>query len=151
LVLASSYLESLGTREKTLNMSEPEKTEGDTVPGLAAASTMHQPINIDNRGGKDLTIYKYYIDTVGWVTWWVFVLLCSGFVFGLVFPRSYCPLTCCAVMNQLTLIEEIWIQFWTEANAKQANYRLAYYLSLYALWPSMAIVLFLGACSYVLP
>ncbi|RDL32356.1 p-loop containing nucleoside triphosphate hydrolase [Venustampulla echinocandica] len=131
LVYASSYLESLGTREKTLNASEPEKIDDDTVPGLAAARTPYQPSDIDDKRKSDLTIYRYYIDTVGWVTWGFFVLLCSGFVFGLVFPQ-------------------IWIQFWTEANAKEANHRLGYYLSLYALWSVMAIVIFLGACSWLM-
>nr|WOZ30809.1 McfL [Coleophoma empetri] len=131
LVHASSYLESLDTREKTLSESESAGTEDDTVPDLVVTETTNQAAGIDDRRKSDLAIYKYYINSVGWVTWWVFVLLCSGFVFGLVFPQ-------------------IWIQFWTEANAKEANYRLEYYLLLYALWSVMAIVMFLGACWWLM-
>ncbi|RDW80787.1 p-loop containing nucleoside triphosphate hydrolase-12 [Coleophoma crateriformis] len=131
LVHASSYLESLNTRQSTLNESEPERTADDTVPELVVAGTASRAIGIDDRRKSDLATYRFYINSVGWVTWWVFVLLCSGFVFGLVFPQ-------------------IWIQFWTEANAKKANYRLEYYLLLYALWSVMAIVMFLGACWWLM-
>jgi hypothetical protein len=43
----------------------------------------------DRRRTGDLAIYKYYIDTIGWTTWLIFVFICMAFVFALTFPRTY--------------------------------------------------------------
>nr|QIW91876.1 TRT [Phialomyces arenicola] len=129
LACAGGYLESLDPRERENKTVDPVDEAED--PALRPTALRGANLTADHQRLTDLTIYKYYIDMIGWVTWWIFVLLCSGFVFGLIFSQ-------------------IWIKFWTEANARKANDRLGYYLSLYALWSVMAITIFLGACLHLM-
>lgn len=42
----------------------------------------------DRRQG-DFTVYKYYIESIGWGSWSIFVSLCCFYGFGTVFPRTY--------------------------------------------------------------
>jgi hypothetical protein len=100
-----------------------------------------------------MAIYKLYIRTIGWGSWWIFIVLCSGFVVALTLSRENAlalPSACAGVDLLTACLEEIWLKFWTEANARNPHDRLGYYLSLFAVWSVLAITFFLGACLYVL-
>ncbi|KAJ5206864.1 ABC multidrug transporter [Penicillium cf. griseofulvum] len=117
LISQGSYLASLDPKE---NRSDETDRQGDNKTAALDDSVLRNAnLNAENRPASDLTIYKFYVDKTGRVSFFVFVVLCSGFAFGLLF---------------------------SQANAKKANDRLAYYLSLYVLWSTLAIFLFLGAC-----
>ncbi|KAL4865755.1 hypothetical protein BDV12DRAFT_174033 [Aspergillus spectabilis] len=85
----------------------------------------------ERRRFSDFAIYKLYISTIGWGSWWIFVFLCSGFVVFMTFSQ-------------------IWLKFWTEANARNPHDHLGYYLSLFAVWSVLAITFFLGACLHLM-
>ncbi|KAJ5810965.1 ABC multidrug transporter [Penicillium robsamsonii] len=125
LISQGSYLASLDPKE---NRSDETDRQGDNKTAALDDSVLRNAnLNAENRPASDLAIYKFYVDKTGRVSFLVFFVLCSGFAFGLLFSQ-------------------IWIKFWVEANARKANDRLAYYLSLYVLWSTLAILLFLGAC-----
>ncbi|KAJ5519615.1 ABC multidrug transporter [Penicillium fimorum] len=146
LISQGSYLASLDPKE---NRSDETDRQGDNKTAALDDSVLRNAnLNAENRPASDLTIYKLYVDKTGRVSFFVFFVLCSSFAFGLLFSRkSTCglPFVLFILMARLTS-EEIWIKFWVEANARKANDRLAYYLSLYVLWSTLAIFLFLGAC-----
>lgn len=86
----SLSLSSRPAAESTLT-KEDETTQvlRTSVEGLAK-----QELDDDDSGGKkrgsgDLTVYKYYIETIGWGSWCIFVSLCCLYGFGTVFPRKY--------------------------------------------------------------
>jgi ATP-binding cassette subfamily C (CFTR/MRP) protein 1 len=87
LVAGGGYLQSLETQD--WHGSLVDLSKGDN--GFHASSGTLIPVasSDDSRRTGDLTVYKYYIDTIGWSTWLIFVVLCALFVFGLIFPRTY--------------------------------------------------------------
>ncbi|RAH82412.1 putative ABC transporter [Aspergillus japonicus CBS 114.51] len=125
LVRSEGYLASLNLKEG--RNEQVQRRSDDPDPALTDPALRSANLNADNRPASDLTIYKFYVDKTGRVSFCIFFVLCSGFVAGLLFSQ-------------------IWIKFWVEANARKANDRLGYYLGLYALWSVLAILLFLGAC-----
>jgi ATP-binding cassette, subfamily C (CFTR/MRP), member 1 len=89
LSTAGGYLESLQTEEKitsSTNLAE-DTLDADT----RSTAPLVPKANDDSRRTGDLTIYKYYFDTIGWLSWGIFVFLSSAFVFALIFPRTYTP------------------------------------------------------------
>ncbi|KAL3420510.1 hypothetical protein PVAG01_06955 [Phlyctema vagabunda] len=124
LASAGGYLQSLETNDTSGTMTGliDEKEINTPPPAVAVAGEIDQ-----SRRTGDMTIYKYYIDTIGWVAWLVFVAFCAVFVFALIFPQ-------------------FWIKWWTEQNFRgPRNSRTAYYVSLYAVWGILAIVMFICA------
>ena len=60
---------------------------GGTLP--PSASEARQDIKQNHAG--DLTIYKYYIETFGWVNWAIFTSICIMYGFGTAFPSKISP------------------------------------------------------------
>ena len=67
-----------------------------------------------NRRTGDLSVYGYYIQTVGRSAVIYFVAAICGYVFSMTFPQ-------------------IWLGWWSTANANHPNQNLGYYLGIYAL------------------
>lgn len=68
----------------------------------------------------DLSIYAYYIRTFGWTRWVIFWILCALYGFGTAFPS-------------------VWVKWWTAYNGEHPHSRLAYYLSLYAIFAALGV------------
>lgn len=85
--LASSdgYVQSLETH-KSGELIDFSDEKGDLAQ--PRRFSVSPPAINDKRRTGDLTIYKYYIDTIGWTTWMIFVFICMAFVFALIFPRT---------------------------------------------------------------
>ena len=67
-----------------------------------------------NRRTGDLSVYGYYINTVGRFAVISFIAAICGYVFSMTFPQ-------------------IWLGWWSTANTEHPNSRLGYYLGIYAL------------------
>lgn len=83
---AGGYFQSLETSQNessSVNLLEHESP----VDSIAAAK-LFATVGDDSRRTGDLTIYNYYFNTIGWVSWGVFVVLVAGFVFTTIFPRK---------------------------------------------------------------
>ncbi|KAL3444260.1 P-loop containing nucleoside triphosphate hydrolase protein [Aspergillus insuetus] len=110
---------------------DPERNRPESVLTLRHSLLSGASTGPKRRRLGDFGIYKLYIRTIGRVSWWIFVVLCTGFVAGLT-------------------LSQIWLRFWTEANARKLHDRLGYYLSLYSVWSALAIVFFAGACLHLM-
>lgn len=79
--------------------STPEKHEYEAPPHYTERGVSKQVSEEDiqaeaNRRTGDLTIYRYYIDAVGWIPAIIFMVSITIFVFGISFPsKSYLPPT----------------------------------------------------------
>ncbi|KAF4957433.1 hypothetical protein FSARC_11314 [Fusarium sarcochroum] len=69
----------------------------------------------------DMAIYIYYIRAIGWVPSLIFVFAICAYIFCSAFPT-------------------IWLNWWAAANAKDPFTRLGYYLGIYAMLGSLAII-----------
>lgn len=68
----------------------------------------------------DLSIYGYYIRTFGWTRWVVFWIFCALYGFGTAFPS-------------------VWVKWWASYNEEHPLSKLAYYLSLYAIFAALGV------------
>ncbi|KAJ5446421.1 ABC multidrug transporter [Penicillium cf. griseofulvum] len=87
LISQGSYLASLDPKE---NRSDETDRQGDNKTAALDDSVLRNAnLNAENRPASDLTIYKFYVDKTGRVSFFVFVVLCSGFAFGLLFSQPH--------------------------------------------------------------
>jgi len=90
-------------------------TKPDHGPGAVKAIKGLSESELDaNRRTGDFSVYGYYTKTVGRSTVISFVAAICGFVFAITFPQ-------------------IWLGWWSTANADHPNQKLGYYLGIYAL------------------
>ncbi|KAI9371210.1 P-loop containing nucleoside triphosphate hydrolase protein [Aspergillus egyptiacus] len=66
------------------------------------------------RGQGDISVYLYYVRSIGWLSTAFFVVAISGFIFSISFPS-------------------IWVKFWAASNEANPGERTAYYLGIYAM------------------
>jgi ATP-binding cassette, subfamily C (CFTR/MRP), member 1 len=87
--------ETLSSTTKNAQSAPPEYSESanPTADTDSGKTTILGPPNVqglDRRAG-DSAVYKYYVRTVGWFNFAVFLGSCSLFIFALVFPRTFLP------------------------------------------------------------
>ncbi|KFY10231.1 hypothetical protein V491_07753 [Pseudogymnoascus sp. VKM F-3775] len=89
----------------------------NTIP--QTKSTLRNVADINRRTG-DLTIYKYYWDSIGLKKGLIYLALYVGYVFFYKFPQ-------------------VWLQFWTEANERSSGVNSKLYLGIYGLLTGLSI------------
>lgn len=77
--------------------------------------------NDESRRSGDLRVYGYYAKIAGWWNMLTFWLLCAAFMFGMTFSS-------------------LWLQLWTNANARHPNDNIGYWLGIYGLIAAIAII-----------
>ncbi|QLI72089.1 ABC multidrug transporter B [Metarhizium brunneum] len=77
--------------------------------------------DVTSRGTSDWRIYAYFIHIAGKWTFLLYLFGCACFIFGLNFPS-------------------IWLQWWTNANAKTPNDKIGYWLGIYGLLGALAVL-----------
>ncbi|KAI9928790.1 hypothetical protein MW887_002008 [Aspergillus wentii] len=83
----------------------------------APISSPHKAEDIgaeEHGNGGDLSIYLYYIRSIGWLPSIFFTVMIAAFVFCLSFPS-------------------IWVKWWAASNEEDPNGRTAYYVGIYAM------------------
>ncbi|KHO01326.1 ABC transporter [Metarhizium album ARSEF 1941] len=78
------------------------------------------------RQTSDLQVYTYYIKVAGAWTFSIYLLICAAYTFGLSFPS-------------------IWLQWWTDSNAKYPNENIGYWLGVYFGLAALAVVGCMGS------
>ena len=100
----------------------PVPTEKPSPPGEVEEIQLEA-----NRRTGDLSVYYYYIKTVGTFAVIVFIVAISSYVFCYSFPQ-------------------IWLGWWADANAIAPNQHLGYYLGIYALLGVAALASLIISC-----
>ncbi|OBT87528.1 hypothetical protein VE02_03750 [Pseudogymnoascus sp. 03VT05] len=103
-----------GTDHRNNTADEPTNTIPQTksIPRNAA--------DINRRTG-DLTIYKYYWNSIGLKKGLIYLALYVGYVFFYKFPQ-------------------VWLQFWTEANERSSGVNPKLYLGIYGLLTGLTVM-----------
>lgn len=98
---------------------------GSLATNEALARALPQLRAPDGVSGGELATYKYYIESFGWVRWWIFISICSFYGFGVCFPHA-------------------WAQMWATHNIQYPGDKAGYYIGIYFLIAALT-VLSLGA------
>lgn len=96
-----------------------------------------------NRQTGDFSIYKYYLESVGWIAITIFVMCISGFVFCVSFPSRYYG---GCIPNQAKLLEGIWLKWWAASNYLYPYAQTNYYLGIYAMLGVIAMITLVISC-----
>lgn len=96
------------------------------------------------RQSGDLSIYLYYIRSIGWLPTVIFLVAISGFVFCISFPStvSVTPLQ----RLVLTDMTDIWVKWWAISNEEDPDGRTGYYLGIYAMLGAVGMLSLIIGC-----
>lgn len=97
--------------------------------------------DVTSRGTSDWRIYSYFIHVAGKWTFLLYLFGCACFIFGLNFPcksRTGKFFTTYSQVANTSLA--IWLQWWTNANAKTPNDKIGYWLGIYGLLGALAVL-----------
>ncbi|MCJ1413888.1 hypothetical protein MMC32_000213 [Xylographa parallela] len=123
------YVQSL-----SLEKQEPSailKHDIETVPLIMPDAFINLPPADGDRRTGDMSLYTYYIQTVGIPQSIFFVGLLSLYVFFLSFPA-------------------IWVQWWAAANDVNPNHKLGMYLGVYACLAAGAMISVVISCWHLM-
>jgi hypothetical protein len=104
LVSSDGYVQRLETHKSGELIDFSDEKDDVAEPRRFSVSP---PAIDDKRRTGDLAIYKYYIDTIGWTTWLIFVFICMAFVFALTFPRTYVSALCSTFTNVIRILDQM--------------------------------------------
>lgn len=81
------YLQRFACSSRPLEAIAPHEhpAKGETDVLGALTDLARRP---EDKSTGDLSLYKYYIDQIGWTAFTALVVLCTGFVFAVVFQRK---------------------------------------------------------------
>ena len=77
--------------------------------------------------GGDLSIYSYYLNSIGWLPAFVFMVAMAGFVVCISFPS-------------------IWLEWWADSDTAQPKQHIGYYLGIYVMLGCIAMVSLIVGC-----
>ena len=106
--------------------SPPTEPVVVSEPSKIAKGLSESELDANRRTG-DLSVYGYYINTVGRFAAISFVAAICGYVFCMSFPQ-------------------IWLGWWSEYNDEHPNQRLGYYLGIYALLGVGGLIALIVGC-----
>ncbi|KNG85917.1 ABC multidrug transporter [Aspergillus nomiae NRRL 13137] len=77
--------------------------------------------------GGDISIYLYYVKSIGWLPTLVFIITITGFVFCISFPS-------------------IWMNWWASSNEAEPGKHTGYYLGIYAMLGAVGMLCLILGC-----
>ena len=112
----------------TLDQLVPSSNKPGTadLPLPVKESRQEEEFEANKRTG-DLSIYAYYAGSVGWFPVTMFLVAISCYVFCISFPQ-------------------IWLGWWSEANVREPNENLGYWLGIYAMLGVVALASLVISC-----
>ncbi|KAF7117581.1 hypothetical protein CNMCM5793_006633 [Aspergillus hiratsukae] len=114
----------LGLPEWKFKIDAPSELPRPTI----LRSSKSEAIKEDpRRQSGDLSIYLYYIRSIGWLPTVIFLVAISGFVFCISFPS-------------------IWVKWWASSNEEDPNGRTGYYLGIYAMLGAVGMLSLIIGC-----
>ena len=124
-------------KERELN-NAPVLKKFDSEPA-AAIDIISDP----SRQNGDISVYKYYFDTVG--MWWclLFFATLAAFAFFYVFSSKskQAHTSNLNIDTNGTVSKAIWLKFWTSNNVNHPNQHLAYYLGIYGTIQALCLLM----------
>ncbi|KAI9826794.1 MAG: hypothetical protein M1819_007265 [Sarea resinae] len=127
---ADGYVQSLAIRNQIAERSRVQR-EDQTEKGPAIPVDREVAATGDRRVG-DFTVYKYYIQTIGYMNWTVFYALMAVFTFLFSFPT-------------------VWVMWWSKANDRVPNQHVTKYLGIYWFLGVLAVIFLMLSCWQVTP
>ncbi|CBF87872.1 hypothetical protein AN1240.2 [Aspergillus nidulans FGSC A4] len=108
--ISSFALNRAGVDTKISTMHKNEPSSVSEYPPQRASDVELESY----RGDGDMSIYLYYIQSVGWLQTVAFAVAITGFVFCISFPS-------------------IWVKWWANSNETNPGKHTGYYLGVYAM------------------
>lgn len=98
-----------------------------TIDSIEKEKEALEPEPVHRDSGGDLTIYSYYVNTIGWFPALVFMVAMAGFVFCISFPS-------------------IWLKWWAISDTAHRKERVGYYLGIYVMLGCIAMISLIVGC-----
>ncbi|OGM47599.1 ABC multidrug transporter [Aspergillus bombycis] len=128
LDLAGGYVSgfALGLPEQN-NASEKPSNSGKSDILVSSVeqgedSEVESPV-----AGGDISIYMYYVKSIGWLPTLIFIIAITGFVFCISFPS-------------------IWMNWWASSNEAEPGKHTGYYLGIYAMLGAVGMLCLIVGC-----
>ncbi|KAI9041611.1 putative ABC multidrug transporter [Aspergillus affinis] len=108
---------------KAKSLPEPEISKAPVYP-----NDKDMEFVIDKFGsGGDVSIYLYYVRSIGWLPTTVFIVAMTGFVFCISFPS-------------------IWVKWWARSNETHPGAQTGYYIGIYAMLCAVGMISLIVGC-----
>ncbi|KAB8210491.1 P-loop containing nucleoside triphosphate hydrolase protein [Aspergillus parasiticus] len=133
LDLAGGYISSfaLGLPEQNKPAEKTSNSEKSDVQVSSVEQDEDSEVNGPGAGG-DISIYLYYVKSIGWLPTLIFIIAITGFVFCISFPS-------------------IWMNWWASSNEAEPGKHTGYYLGIYAMLGTVGMLcLIVGCCAPML-
>lgn len=128
LDLTGGYISSfaLGLPEQN---KAAEKTSNSGKSDVQVSSVeQDEDSEVDGPGaGGDISIYLYYVKSIGWLPTLIFIIAITGFVFCISFPS-------------------IWMNWWASSNEAEPGKHTGYYLGIYAMLGAVGMLCLIVGC-----
>lgn len=134
-----------GYVQRLASLPAPETSRQEV---LELSEEIYQELGLSNeedelgsgRQTSDLQVYTYYIRVAGGWTFSIYLVICGAYTLGLSFPGRCCrKLPSCQSTNTICSLA-IWLQWWTDFNAKYPNENISYWLGVYFGLAALAVV-----------
>ncbi|KAE8346672.1 hypothetical protein BDV24DRAFT_147346 [Aspergillus arachidicola] len=133
LDLAGGYISSfaLGLPEQNKAAEKTSNSGKSDVQVSSVEQDEDSEVNGPGAGG-DISIYLYYVKSIGWLPTLIFIIAITGFVFCISFPS-------------------IWMNWWASSNEAEPGEHTGYYLGIYAMLGTVGMLcLIVGCCAPML-
>lgn len=139
---------SLGHVDTDIKMGQNDKMEKPNMQ-LLMNDKDSEAESHDYRGNGDISVYLYYIRSIGWMSSLFFAVAIAGFIFCISFPSKlglesqFSPYT-------NTIWPAIWVKWWASSNEANPGKRTGYYLGIYAMLGVVAMLSLVAGAWFVL-
>ncbi|PTU22530.1 hypothetical protein P175DRAFT_0514599 [Aspergillus ochraceoroseus IBT 24754] len=113
---SGGYVASLGLNspEPDINIHNPPNLSGSSIAQFHSVNESIEEETENYRGNGDISVYLYYIRSIGWLSTIFFCVSISGFIFCISFPS-------------------IWVKWWASSNEANPGKHTGYYVGIYAM------------------
>ncbi|KAE8135416.1 P-loop containing nucleoside triphosphate hydrolase protein [Aspergillus pseudotamarii] len=128
LDLAGGYISSfaLGLPEQNNAAEKPSNSAKSEIQVSSVEQDEDGDVESPGAGG-DISIYLYYVKSIGWLPTLIFIIAITGFVFCISFPS-------------------IWMNWWASSNEAEPGKHTGYYLGIYAMLGAVGMLCLIVGC-----
>ncbi|KAE8360003.1 P-loop containing nucleoside triphosphate hydrolase protein [Aspergillus caelatus] len=128
LDLSGGYISSfaLGLPEQNNAAEKPSSSAKSEIQVSSVEQDEDGDVESPGAGG-DISIYLYYVKSIGWLPTLIFIIAITGFVFCISFPS-------------------IWMNWWASSNEAEPGKHTGYYLGIYAMLGAVGMLCLIVGC-----
>ncbi|KAE8411413.1 P-loop containing nucleoside triphosphate hydrolase protein [Aspergillus pseudocaelatus] len=128
LDLSGGYISSfaLGLPEQNNAAEKPNSSAKSEIQVSSVEQDEDGDVESPGAGG-DISIYLYYVKSIGWLPTLIFIIAITGFVFCISFPS-------------------IWMNWWASSNEAEPGKHTGYYLGIYAMLGAVGMLCLIVGC-----